>query len=104
MCTDCCAWGELIVTTAATMNNFGQAYAGVGVGGAPTFNGTSGAGAIVAGAAVSLQGIAKARGFTLTPSRMRSLLSDPTFNTMTSNPAADAIGVMPNIRAAADQI
>lgn len=101
---DCCAWGELIVTTAATTNSLGQRYAGIGIGGAPAFGGTSGAGAIVAGAAVSLQGIAKARGLTLTPGQMRTLLSDPAFNTMTQNPAADAIGVMPYIRGAANEV
>jgi serine protease len=68
------------------------------------FGGTSGASAIVAGAAVVTQGIARARGQNLTPAQMRTLLSDAAFNTLSANPAADRIGVMPNLKGIEQQI
>lgn len=88
---NCHAWGDGIVTTSSAGPS---AYKGVA--GQPFFGGTSGASAIVAGAAVMLQGIAKKRGTTLTPARMRDLLSNPAFNTATLT--ADRIGMMPNLR------
>jgi hypothetical protein len=57
---------------------------------------TSSASAIVAGCAVSLQGISLARGQQLTPTAIRKLLSAP-LNTPSGNPAVDLIGVMPNL-------
>jgi hypothetical protein len=65
--------------------------------GDPGFGGTSGASAIIAGAAIVLQGIARARGTELTPSRMRDLLSGP-FNTSSPDP----IGVMPDLEQAGE--
>ncbi|HON35369.1 MAG TPA: hypothetical protein PLY52_03545 [Methanothrix sp.] len=98
---DCHAWGEQIVTTSSIPSPFGP-YMGLNpLGGDLGFGGTSGASAIIAGAAVVLQGIARARGTPLSPSRMRDLLSD-TFNTFTDNP--DGIGVMPNLEEAANHI
>jgi hypothetical protein len=90
---DCYAWGERIYTVG-------------GSGAGPTadttnFGHTSGASAIVAGAAAALQGIVMARGSRpWTPRRMRDVLSnpDPTVNTRSANPAIDRIGVMPNLR------
>ena len=67
------------------------------------FGGTSGASAIVAGCAIVLQGIARARGTPLTPDRMRTLLSGP-FNTPSNDPGVDRIGVMPDLREAANRI
>lgn len=96
---DCHAFGEGIVTTSSTP---GQPYMGLlpGTG----FGGTSGASAILAGAAVMMQGMARARGTTLTPPRMQTLLSDPAFNTTSTNPAVDKIGAMPNVKEAAARI
>lgn len=89
---DCYAWGENIDTSG-----------GVGTGTATyttSFGRTSGASAIVAGAAAALQGIVKARGGQpWTPEHMRKVLSSTQVNTQSSNPATDRIGVMPNLRA-----
>ncbi|MCF2151905.1 S8 family serine peptidase [Desmonostoc muscorum LEGE 12446] len=94
---DCHAWGEFIVTTSAPPS----LYIGLNpLAGNAGFGGTSGASAIIAGAAAILQGIAKARETLLAPDRMRALLSDPTFNTLSNNPANDWIGVMPNLQEA----
>ncbi|SMG23370.1 S8 family serine peptidase [Paenibacillus aquistagni] len=98
---DCHAWGENIVTTSSVNGPFGP-YMGLNpLAGDTGFGGTSGASAIVAGAAVSLQGIARSRGITLTPARVREILSGP-FNTATDNP--DGIGVMPDLREAVNHI
>jgi hypothetical protein len=98
---DCHAWGEGIVTTSSVVGPFGP-YMGLNpAGGDIGFGGTSGASAIIAGAAIVLQGIARARGTPLTPTRMRELLSG-SFNTGTDNP--DGIGVMPNLREAVTHI
>jgi subtilase family protein len=83
---DCYAWGEDIYTTKSggTSQNFG---------------GTSGAAAIVAGAALSTQGMAEAlNGTRLSPSALRALLSDPSGNTQSKDPPNDKIGVMPNLK------
>lgn len=62
------------------------------------FNGTSAATAIVAGAAAAVQGVARARfGRRYGPRQLRALLSDP-HNTPSADPAADKIGVMPNLK------
>ena len=100
---DCHAWGEGIVTTSSIIGLFGP-YAGLNpLGGDTGFGGTSGASAIIAGAAIVLQGIARARGTPFTPTRMRALLSG-SFNTPSNDPSVDRIGVMPNLKEAADQI
>jgi microbial collagenase len=95
------AFGEGVVTTSAAP---GQPYRGILGAALPGMGGTSGASALIAGAAVVLQGIARARGTTITPNRMRTLLSDPSFNTPTDNPSSDRIGPMPNLDAAAEHI
>ena len=63
------------------------------------FGGTSGASAIVAGAAVALHGMANAAGQPLTPIEARALLSDPALNTPSAVPGRDRIGVMPDLAA-----
>jgi microbial collagenase len=96
---DCHAWGELIVTTSSIVGPFGP-YMGLNpAAGDVGFGGTSGASAIIAGAAIVLQGVARARGTPLTPTRMRELLSGP-FNTSSTDP----IGVMPDLEQAANHI
>lgn len=98
---DCHAWGENIVTTSSVNGPFGP-YMGLNpLAGDTGFGGTSGASAIIAGAAISLQGVARKRSITLTPARMREILSGP-FNTGTDNP--DGIGVMPDLREAVNHI
>jgi hypothetical protein len=98
---DCHAFGEGIVTASAVP---GSRYRGILGSVLPGMDGTSGASAIIAGAAVIMQGIARPQAITLTPDRMRSLLSDTTFNTATANPASDRIGVMPDLGQAPDHI
>jgi hypothetical protein len=85
---DCHAWGEGIVTAASVPGPLGPYRS--------DFGGTSGASAIIAGCAVSVQGMARARGAQRLPQAMRSLLAGA-FNTPSDNPAADLIGVMPNL-------
>ncbi|OQR53405.1 S8 family peptidase [Bacillus sp. CDB3] len=64
------------------------------------FGGTSSASSIIAGAAVSLQGIAKAHGKTpYTPDELRKVLSNPETGTESKNPAQDKIGVLPDLKA-----
>ncbi len=98
---DCFGWGEN-VDTADSKTDPATGY--------PTtadytftFDGTSSATAIVAGAALSVQGMAKLSatfGARLSPKDLRRVLSDKTNgNTPTLNPPADKIGVMPNLAA-----
>ena len=71
----------------------------------PSFNGTSGASAIVAGAALAVQGLLELEpnlGFRYGPFQMRDLLSEPTLGTPSADPPEDRIGVMPNLRAIID--
>jgi serine protease len=64
-----------------------------------SFGGTSGSAAIVAGAALILQSVRVARlGSRFTPDQVRAILGDPANGTWSSNPAADRIGVMPDLR------
>ena len=101
---DCFAWADGVCTCACT----------IGVLSVPpfltwlddpnypsTFNGTSAASAIVAGAVLLVQGVAaKVLGRRLSPDEMRDRVSDPdpTVNTLSQNPGVDLIGVMPNLR------
>jgi serine protease len=88
---DCYAWGDSIYTTRSTVPYYGTA------------DGTSGASAIIAGAALSLQGIAKIRlGHRLAPLQIRQILSDKTTGTASPNPPNDRIGMMPDLRAIID--
>lgn len=89
---DCYAWGENIDTT--TTNVPGTSNTGY----TPDFGGTSGASAIVAGAALIVQGIAQAAlGRRFSPRELRDLLTKN--GTPSANPETDRIGVMPDLRA-----
>lgn len=60
---------------------------------------TSSAAAIVAGAALVIQGIAKRRGGSrFSPRQLRRLLSDASTGTPSRTPLVDRIGVMPNLK------
>jgi hypothetical protein len=84
---DCYAWG----TNAVTVKMGGPDPA--------IFCCTSAASAIIAGAALSLQGMVKAKhGQPMTPIQLRQLLSDSFLNTPSFDPASDQIGVMPNLK------
>jgi hypothetical protein len=102
---DCFAWGELIVTTSATTTppNALNGYTnGTTV---KFFQGSSGASAIVAGAALALQGMhLKRHGTLLLPIRMRELLSNIDFNTVPAVEDFARIGVMPDLQRLALEI
>lgn len=97
---DCFAWGEGVTTC-------GDGWEGDDIDTYTNdFDGTSAASAVVAGAAVLLQGWwKKSKNQVLSPAQMRSMLSDPNLllgngsrHTTSANPATDRIGVMPNMR------
>jgi hypothetical protein len=90
---DCYAWGEAIDTC-------GDGWTGTSTTAYTTgFGGTSGASPIVTGAALLLQSWRIRQGLPpYPPARLRQLLSDPRTNTPSASPAADRIGVMPNLR------
>jgi serine protease len=70
------------------------------------FSGTSGASAIIAGAAVSAQGMARqVAGYPYLPAMIRAQFSQPPpQNTASASPAIDKIGVMPDLKTFADQL
>lgn len=96
---DCFAWGEDIVTAGygdrlgeELDDNHKYTY---------SFGGTSGASAIIAGAALILQGKYQATrpaGGRLSPAQMRALLSDPATGTSQGPGVTGLIGVMPDLR------
>lgn len=94
---DCYAWGEQIRTTRGSTSS---GYDG-------TFGGTSGASAMIAGVALVVQGVAKARNCgdnangTYSPLELRRILS--TCGTPSNNPAADLIGIMPDLKKIIDE-
>jgi hypothetical protein len=98
---DCYAWGREICTLYD--EDEPQKYVS-------DFGYTSGAAAIIAGAALAVQGFAKAnRNRTLSPAELRRILSDPTTGTISANstatkPNADRIGVMPDLRKIIDNL
>jgi hypothetical protein len=96
---DCYAWGESIDTT-------GDGWTGTATNAYTTgFGGTSGASPILAGAALLLQSWRKRGGHApYAPDTVRSLLSDPLTGTASANPAADLIGVMPDLRALIERL
>jgi hypothetical protein len=91
---DCFAWGDQIPVAGDGTHGTGPQDHGL-------FGGTSGAAAIIAGAALALQGIAQANNLRpgnpksrFAPSELRSLLSNPS----TGTTSRDKIGVMPDLR------
>jgi hypothetical protein len=90
---DCFGWGEGIVTT-------GDGWTGTSTTVYTTgFGGTSGASPIVSGAALLMQSWRRrVHGQIFNPADLRAMLSSPTHNTASANPAADRIGVMPDLR------
>jgi hypothetical protein len=85
---DCFAAGSFIrAPSAAGTNTYQQ------------FGGTSGASAIIAGAAASLQAMTRAAtGATLLPADVRRLFSSASLGTLPNNPLSARIGSMPNLR------
>jgi len=94
---DCYAWGDSVNT--ATSNAAGTNKTAHN----SNFGQTSAATAIIAGAALSVQGMSEALNVgalipRLSPTQLRGMLSDSLTNTA-SKSAADGIGVMPDLRA-----
>jgi len=90
---DCFAWGrnvETIVSDPTGTTSLCTRF----------FAGTSSAAAIVAGAAVSVQGLAQAGlGYRFGARQLRAILGDRSTGTASENGEADGMGVMPNLRA-----
>jgi Subtilase family len=95
---DCFAWGEKVYT--ASSGHSGSSTTRY----TSNFGGTSAAAAMIAGAAASVQGMARASSTAraLDPVRLRALLRDPAFGTR-AVPSAQ-IGVMPNLKAIAQKV
>ncbi len=104
---DCFAWGDGILTTSAKALVAGRldGYTdGVSSFSGP-FGGTSGASAIVAGAAVSLQGMHLAKNGSFLPAaHLRGLLKDVTLNSPPAPADAGRLGAMPDLARLAQQI
>lgn len=84
---DCFAWGKNI----RTLNNLTNKFTN-------DFGGTSGAGAIIAGVAAMIQGIAlEQRGFLLPPEDLRAILANPDLGTPSNDTRIDRIGFMPDL-------
>lgn len=92
---DCYAWGERVCTcSSTTASPFSTNDYTSG------FDGTSSASAIIAGAALVVQGIAEMNlGFRFSALQMRAVLGDPATGTASSDHASYPIGVMPDLRA-----
>ncbi|MEH7543588.1 putative mucin/carbohydrate-binding domain-containing protein, partial [Bacillus thuringiensis] len=92
-------WGENVDTTSANPSqNTTNLYTS-------TFSGTSSASPIIAGAATSIQGIAKEhRGSPYTPAELRNILSNPNTGTKSQDPWNDRIGVLPDLKSILDNL
>ncbi|PFZ70274.1 hypothetical protein COL82_30320 [Bacillus toyonensis] len=96
---DVYGWGENVDTTSA---NPGQNTTNLYT---STFSGTSSASPIIAGAATSIQGIAKEhRGSPYTPAELRNILSNPNTGTKSQDPWNDRIGVLPDLKSILDNL
>ncbi|PFZ72588.1 peptidase S8 [Bacillus toyonensis] len=91
---DVYGWGNAVDTTDAKPSEFmTNLYTS-------SFSGTSSASPIIAGAAASIQGIAKNnQGKVYTPSQLRDILSDSSTGTKSNDPTSDKIGVLPDLKA-----
>ncbi|WP_368506339.1 putative mucin/carbohydrate-binding domain-containing protein [Bacillus cereus] len=96
---DVYGWGENVDTTSANPSqNTTNLYTS-------TFGGTSSASPIIAGAATSIQGIAKEhRGSPYTPAELRNILSNPNTGTKSQDPWNDRIGVLPDLKSILDNL
>nr|WP_088327651.1 S8 family peptidase [Bacillus cereus] len=91
---DVYGWGQNVDTTSADPNNNAKNLY------TSNFNGTSSASPIIAGAAVSIQSIAKEHlGHPYRPNELRDILSNPNTGTQSGEPSYDRIGVLPDLKA-----
>lgn len=97
------SWGDNILSLGNRIAGTAPFYAGPPITFYTLFAGTSGAGAMVAGMAASLQGIAKQDlGRPLRPEEMRDLLKAASLPQVIPTPPGSLIGRMPTLRAAID--
>lgn len=91
---DCYAWGDSVVAATSTDTApFDTLHYTTG------FGGTSAASAIIAGAALVVQGIAaKSLGTPFNSRQMRNLLANKATGTLSEHPGTDLIGVMPELQ------
>lgn len=104
---DCFAWGDGIMTASALpttpggLNGYTDGISST----SGLFGGTSGASAIIAGAAISLQGMRLARyGAFLSSAEVRGLLKDLTLNTSPAPGDVGRLGAMPDLERLAQHI
>ena len=91
---DVYGWGQNVDTTSADPSRSAKNLY------TSSFNGTSSASPIIAGAAVSIQSIAKEHlGKPYKPSELRDILSNPNTGTQSGEPSYDRIGVLPDLKA-----
>ncbi|MGM2864351.1 S8 family peptidase [Bacillus cereus group sp. Bce021] len=91
---DVYGWGQNVDTTSADPNNSAKNLY------TSSFSGTSSASPIIAGAAVSIQSIAKEHlGHPYKPSELRDILNNPNTGTQSGEPSYDRIGVLPDLKA-----
>lgn len=94
---DCYAWGEAINTSTFVPGpDANRAYT-------TSFGSTSGASAIIAGAASAVLGMARERDLLFSPAQVRNILRDRSINTASANPVIDKIGVMPDLKRIANE-
>ncbi|OTX43970.1 collagenase [Bacillus thuringiensis serovar shandongiensis] len=90
---DVYGWGQNVDTTSAEPSRSAKNLY------TSSFNGTSSASPIIAGAAVSIQSIAKEHlGQPYKPSELRNILSNPNTGTQSGEPSYDRIGVLPDLK------
>ncbi len=88
---DCYGWGERVVTCGGRIGNRLTDHTN-------DFSGTSAAAAMVAGVALCVQGMAKAKhGKPFSPQKLRNLLRDPDNGTLPEGGLEAGIGVMPDL-------
>ena len=88
---DCYAWGENVDTATALPDGPNDDYN-------PLFGGTSAASAIIAGAALAVQGISHNNvEFKFSPGQLRALFRNPALGTPSEDPPTDRIGPMPDL-------
>ncbi len=98
---DCFAWGSGVTTTSASAT----LSSGKATGYTHGFNGTSSASPIVAGAAVALNAMMRARiGVPYGPADARRILTAVSGSTASNTPASDKIGRMPDLRKIFDTV
>jgi hypothetical protein len=89
---DCYGWGDSVETCFSDPAGATSAYT-------TSFDGTSSAAPIIAGAALAVQGIAEAvYSSRFSPSQLRLILSADANGTLSADPLFDLIGVMPDLK------